>query len=71
VKRREQRRRAVAEHLENWAPFTVAHGWAAGERYWLVVVFDRDVYAAAMAECLSESPYYAEGTCSHAHNARL
>jgi len=63
---RERRRRDVAEHLEHWVPFTVAHEWAAGPLYWLVVVFERDVSAAAVAEFLSESPYYAAGTCARA-----
>lgn len=67
---RGHRRRAVAEHLGNWVPFTVTHEWAAGDRYWLVVVFDRGVSAAAVAEYLSESPYYAARTCSLAHGQR-
>jgi hypothetical protein len=67
---RERRRRAVAEHLGNWVPFTVTHEWAAGERYWLVVVFERDVSAAAVAEFLAESPFYAAGTSRPAETIR-
>jgi len=63
---REHRRRAVAEHHGKWVPFTVTHEWAAGPLYWLVVVFERDVSAAAVAEFLSESPYYAAGTLKRA-----
>ena len=63
---RERRRRDVAEHLEHWTPFIVTHEWAAGERYWLVVVFERDVSAAAVAEYLTESPYFAAGTLKRA-----
>ena len=63
---RERRRRAIAEHLEHWVPFAVAHEWAAGPLYWLVVVFERDVSAAAVAEYLTESPYFAAGTLKRA-----
>ncbi len=67
---RERRRRAVAEHLEHWTPFIVAHEWSAGDRYWLVVVFEPDVSAAAVAEYLSESPFYAAGTSRPAETIR-